>query len=74
MLAGIVFGGFGYLFASKLLRLIGAEPSYHDLALSFIQVILLGTPFFFANFALNSVLIATGDTKSYRNTLIFGFC
>ncbi len=73
MMASVVFGSVGYSFASELLLLIGSKPEYHDLALAFIQVILLGIPFFFANFALNSVLMATGDTKSYRNTLIFGF-
>lgn len=70
---GVVLGSVGFCFASELLTLIGTEERYHDLALSFIQIILLGSVFFFANFALNSVLVATGDTKSYRNTLIFGF-
>ena len=70
---GMLFGSFGFCFASELLTWIGTEESYHALALSFIQIILLGSALFFANFALNSVLVATGDTKSYRNTLIFGF-
>ncbi len=70
---GMVLGLLGFFFASPLLHIIGTEERYHALALSFIEVILLGSPLFFANFALNSVLVATGDTKSYRNTLIFGF-
>lgn len=70
---GIFLGLLGFCFASELLTWIGTEERYHALALSYIEVILLGTSFFFANFALNSVLFATGDTKSYRNTLIFGF-
>ncbi|WP_263832081.1 MATE family efflux transporter [Sulfurospirillum oryzae] len=70
---GMIMGLLGFCFASELLTLIGTEERYHALALSFIEVILLGSALFFANFALNSVLVATGDTKSYRNTLIFGF-
>ncbi|AFL67716.1 MATE family efflux transporter [Sulfurospirillum barnesii] len=70
---GIFLGFFGFCFASELLTWIGTEERYHALALHYIEVILLGTSFFFTNFALNSVLFATGDTKSYRNTLIFGF-
>lgn len=70
---GMFLGLGGFIFASQLLHIIGTEASYHSLALSFIEVILLGSALFFANFALNSVLVATGDTKSYRNTLIFGF-
>lgn len=70
---GLFLGILGYLNAPWLLKVIGTEEEYHALALSYVQIILLGTTFFFANFALNGVLIATGDTKSYRNTLIFGF-
>ena len=70
---GMVLGLLGFFCASDLLHLIGTTERYHALALSFIEVILLGAALFFANFALNSVLVATGDTKSYRNTLIFGF-
>ncbi|WP_333803247.1 MATE family efflux transporter [Sulfurospirillum sp.] len=70
---GMILGLLGFFFASPLLYTIGTEERYHALALSFIEVILLGSALFFANFALNSVLVATGDTKSYRNTLIFGF-
>lgn len=70
---GMFLGILGLCFSSELLTWIGTEKSYHTLALSFIDVILAGSALFFANFALNSVLVATGDTKSYRNTLIFGF-
>ena len=70
---GMIMGLLGFCFASPLLYIIGVEENYHALALAFIEVILLGSSLFFANFALNSVLVATGDTKSYRNTLIFGF-
>jgi len=73
MVLGLFLGGLGYINLTFLLNFIGTESTYQPLATSYMRIILLGTIFFFANFALNSVLIATGDTKSYRNTLIFGF-
>jgi len=73
LVLGCLIGFLGYFTASSALSLVGIESIYHPLALAFIQTILLGTPLFFANFGLNAILVAKGDTKSYRNTLIFGF-
>lgn len=70
---GVFMGIVGYLSAPWMLRLIGVEENYLGMALEYIQIILLGTSLFFANFALNGVLVSKGDTRSYRNTLIFGF-
>ena len=70
---GLMLSVLGYLNASWLLKLSGTHEAYHALALEYMQIILAGALFFFLNFAFNSVLVATGDTKSYRNTLIFGF-
>ena len=63
----------GFLIATPMLKLLGASNEYLQLALNYINVILAGTIFFMTNFALNAILISRGDTKSYRNTLIFGF-
>lgn len=73
LLLGFFMGIIGYISAPLMLKLIGVEPLYHTLALEYTEVILGGTALFFANFGLNGILVATGDTKSYRNTLIFGF-
>lgn len=73
LLLGTLLGFLGYFNLSFLLDAIGTEAIYKPLASEYMKIILLGTALFFANFALNSVLVATGDTKSYRNTLIFGF-
>lgn len=70
---GLIMGFIGYETAPFMLKLIGVEPLYHALALEYTQIILGGTVLFFANFGLNGILVATGDTKSYRNSLIFGF-
>jgi len=73
LLLGLFMGVFGFLSAPLMLTTLGIESIYQPLALEYIQIILLGTPFFCATFGLNAILVATGDTKSYRNSLIFGF-
>lgn len=72
-LIGLLISLFGFVFAKDLFMLLGATQGYLQDALNYIYTILLGVVFFMGNFALNAILIATGDTKSYRNTLIFGF-
>ena len=63
----------GFLLSPYLFKLLGANNSYLDTSLDYMNVILIGTIFFMTNFALNAILVSKGDTKSYRNTLIFGF-
>ncbi|RXJ98289.1 MATE family efflux transporter [Arcobacter sp. CECT 8989] len=63
----------GFLMSPYLFTLLGASGAYMDMALDYINIILAGTIFFMTNFALNAILVSRGDTKSYRNTLIFGF-
>lgn len=63
----------GFTIAPYLFKLLGASGEYLDTALLYMNTLLLGTIFFMTNFALNSILVSRGDTKSYRNTLIFGF-
>ena len=72
-LTGVIISMFGFLFADDIFMLLGATEGYLQDALDYVYTILFGVVFFMANFALNAVLVATGDTKSYRNTLIFGF-
>lgn len=63
----------GFLIAPYLFTLLGAKEEYLGISLDYMYTLLLGTIFFMTNFALNSILVSRGDTKSYRNTLIFGF-
>ncbi|MEN8717821.1 MAG: MATE family efflux transporter [Sulfurovum sp.] len=72
-LLGFVLGIIGYYLSPSLFILLGAKESYLDDAMTYITPILFGTAFFMANYALNSILVASGDTKTFRNTLIFGF-
>ncbi|MDY3205874.1 MAG: MATE family efflux transporter [Arcobacter sp.] len=70
---GVFFTILGYIFAPSMFILLGARDEYLQDAITYINPILFGTIFFMFNFSLNSILVALGDTKTYRNTLIFGF-
>ena len=70
---GLSLSIIGYFAAPWLFKLLGAQNEYLQISLDYINPILFGAIFFMFNFSLNSVLVATGDTKTYRNSLIFGF-
>lgn len=70
---GFILFIIGYIFAPSMFILLGAKEEYLQDAITYINPILFGTIFFMFNFSLNAVLVALGDTKTYRNTLIFGF-
>lgn len=72
-LIGFFLSIIGYIFATDLFMLLGAREEYLQISLDYINPILFGAVFFMFNFSLNSILVATGDTKTYRNSLIFGF-
>ncbi len=52
---------------------MGASGEVLDYALEYTYIILIGTFPMLIGLGANSVLIALGDTKSYRNILIVGF-
>ena len=70
---GLILSILGYFFSPSLFMLLGAKEEYLQISLDYINPILFGAIFFMFNFSLNSILVATGDTKTYRNSLIFGF-
>ncbi|MBE0495504.1 MAG: MATE family efflux transporter [Campylobacterales bacterium] len=70
---GSVLALLGAWSAPWVLRALGAQENYLPLALAYIQTILVATPLFMGTYALNAVLVALGDTKTYRNMLIVGF-
>ncbi len=72
-LIGLSLSILGFFFAPSLFMLLGAKEEYLQISLDYINPILFGAIFFMFNFSLNSILVATGDTKTYRNSLIFGF-
>ena len=73
----IVFSVFltsaGLLLAPVLFKILGAEAEYLKIALSYANVIFYGVIFFLLTHSLNGILIAEGDTKTFRNLLILGF-
>ena len=70
---GILFSILGYFVAPYMFMLLGATNSYLQLCLDYINIILLGNIFFMINYSCNAILNGLGDTKTFRNTLIFGF-
>ena len=63
----------GYLSSPALFKILGAEGSYLDIALIYMQTIFLGSIFFSMSAVFNGILNAIGDTKSYRNVLVASF-
>lgn len=56
-----------------MLNLMGASGDVLKHSLSYMNVIIMGIPFFLTNNVLNGFLNAKGNTSSYRNVLIAGF-
>ncbi|MFW5879612.1 MAG: MATE family efflux transporter [bacterium] len=62
----------GLVVSPFLFQLLGAQGSYLNTSLEYMNIILLGTVFWLLTFVVNGVLSAQGDTKTYRNALIAG--
>ena len=63
----------GLSFSDDLLRLMGSDQETINLATDYLDVIFFATFIFLIQISLNGTLNAQGDTKSYRNVLIFSF-
>jgi len=61
----------GGIFSTPYLVEALSDPSYVEETLSYINIILYGALFFVGAFFLSALLNAIGDTKSFRNVLIF---
>lgn len=72
-LLAVVLTVLGLLVSPFLFRVLGAQEEYLATALSYMNVIFLGSIFFVGSYMFNGALNAVGDTKSYRNFLILGF-
>jgi len=62
-----------FLLLEYIFVLMGASGTVLDYALEYTYIILLGIVPMLIGLGANAVLIALGDTKSYRNILIIGF-
>ena len=67
----ITFIGLNY--ASDLFSIMGSTNEVINLGLQYTDIIFLGSFIFILVVALNSLLHAEGDTKTYRNALILSF-
>jgi putative MATE family efflux protein len=56
-----------------LFSVLGASDDYLATCLIYMNTIFLGTVFFIMVHMLNAILVALGDTRSFRNFLIAGF-
>ena len=64
---------FGLNFSDFLLSLMGSDQEAIILTRKYLDVIFYGTIIVLIQISLNGTLNAQGDTKSYRNVLIFSF-
>lgn len=72
LLAALAMAAAGLAASPSLFALLGATGEYRAIALAYMNVIFAGSPFFIANYMLAAALNALGETKPFRNVLIFG--
>ncbi len=73
IIISVVVSFLGFSFGENIFQLMNSSYTVTTLGLEYINVIFLGTVLFILVVALNSFLHAEGDTKTYRNVLIFSF-
>ena len=73
LLHALALTALGLTFLPRIFMAMGARGEYLSLALSYMNVIFAGAPFFLLNFVMNAILNSHGNTISYRNFLITGF-
>ena len=73
IIISLVVSILGFSFGETIFQLMNSSNSVTILGLEYINIIFLGTVLFILVVALNSFLHAEGDTKTYRNVLIFSF-
>ena len=72
-LVSIIITIIGLVFSPSLFALMGSEQEVISLSLQYTNVIFAGSIVFIMVVALNSLLHADGNTKTYRNILILSF-
>lgn len=73
VLHSLILAAIGIMVAPLLFSLMGARDDYLALAQVYICTIFSGAPFIIFNHAMNSILNASGDTRSFRNFLVAAF-
>jgi putative MATE family efflux protein len=70
---GFLVAAVGFSAGPLLFQLLGAKGPVLQFALQYMDTIFTGSIFFLINYVLNSLLNATGDSRSFRNFLVVGF-
>ena len=73
IMGSIFVAVFGIYIAPIILKFLSTDANTFAYAIDYINVIFIGSIIFFLLSVSNVALTARGDTKSYRNVLIFGF-
>ena len=73
ILVALIVTCIGIYFSPSLIQFMNKDTITLDLSLRYINIIFFGSIFIFILMSINSSLSAQGDTKSYRNVLIFSF-
>ena len=73
VLLSIIVTLVGLFFAANIFSLMGSSSKVIKLGLEYTNVIFSGSIIFISVVALNSLLHAEGDTKTFRNVLILSF-
>ena len=73
IMGSIFVAVFGIYIAPFILKFLSTDANTFAYAIDYINVIFIGSIIFFLLTVSNVALTARGDTKSYRNVLIFGF-
>jgi putative MATE family efflux protein len=73
LIHALLLAAAGLALAPRIFTLMGARGEYLAHALSYMNVIFAGSPFFLLNFVMNAILNSHGNTMAYRNFLIVGF-
>ena len=69
----VIVTAFGFNASEFLLSVMGSDADGIALTREYLDIIFLGTFIVMIQISLNGALNAQGDTKSYRNVLIFSF-
>ena len=73
IIVSIIITVIGVYFSPSIISSINNDQETLELSIKYINIIFFGSIFIFILMSINSSLIAQGDTKSYRNVLIFSF-
>jgi putative MATE family efflux protein len=73
IIASIIITVMGIYFSPSIISSINNDQETLELSIKYINIIFFGSVFIFILMSINSSLSAQGDTKSYRNVLIFSF-